>query len=105
MPRRHRFTVALYEPQSRAALDALAQHLEGSGLRTSVELPDPAPVSQLRYGILPFASLQLALRNGKQPSEEAVRRAVDDAYANLRAKFGRAALDLDGNLIGSISDS
>jgi hypothetical protein len=101
--RSERFTVELYEPRSRAALDALALHLEGSGLKTSVELPDPAPVSQLRYGILPFASLHLALPNGKKPSEEAVLRAVDAACANLRTQFGEAALDLDGKLIGSIS--
>jgi hypothetical protein len=62
-------------------------------------------VTQLRYGILPFASLHVALHNGKQPSAETVMRALDEAYASLRAKFGRAALDLDGKLIGSISDS
>jgi hypothetical protein len=105
VPSRHRFTVELYAPRSRAALDALASHLEGSGLKTSVELPDPAPASKLRYGILPFASLHLAHTNGKQPSEDAVMRAVDDAYADLRTRFGAAAVDLNGTLIGSISET
>jgi hypothetical protein len=53
---------------------------------------------------LPFASLHLAHANGKQPPEDTVMRAVEDAYVDLRTRFGDAAIDLNGTLIGSIPE-
>jgi hypothetical protein len=92
----------LYRPKTSTAGDALGDYLEASGLRVSIRLPDPAPVSTLPYGELPYASYRVSLRNGRQPTREAVEDAVKVAYAKLKTLFGEAALDLNGTLIGEL---
>ena len=102
MPRQDGFVVGLYTPCTITAFHALKDAFDRAGFRTAVRLPDPAPVSKLKYGVLPYGWLRLALRNGKEPTREAVEQAVDDAYVVLRKRFGEVALELNGTLIGSI---
>src|SRR4051812_36374543 len=95
-----RFAVALYRPKTSTACDALGDYLEAAGLRVSIRLPDPAPVSTLPYGELPYASYRVSLRNGRLPTREVVEGAAQSACTKLKARFGAAALDLNGTLIG-----
>ena len=97
--------MALYEPTSKAANDALARSLSKSGLKATVRLPDPTQTSTLRYGRLPYSTLLVSLRNGKTPNRAEVVQAVEAALADLRTRFGRAALDLNGTLFGELPDS
>src|SRR5436189_46047 len=92
MPREVRCNIVLYAPQTLAACNALSGFLEAEGIRTSISLPDPARAADLPYGILPYATLSLALRNGKQPLRALVDEAAHRAYDKLRSRFGEAAL-------------
>jgi hypothetical protein len=95
--------VALYEPRTSTACDALGRFLQAAGLKTSIELPLlPESAEKLKYGVQQYAAFRLALPNGKQPSRDVVEAAVQQAYAKLKKRFGDAALDLNGTLIGSI---
>jgi hypothetical protein len=102
MPASTRFVVALYEPRTSTACDALGRDLRRRGLRATLKLPDPARRSTLPYGVLPYASYLVSLPNGKTPGEEVVVAAVEDAVHRLRKTFGIAALDLNGRLFGSL---
>jgi hypothetical protein len=102
MPNRARFVVALYEPRTETACDALAMYLGSAGLKTSIDLPGPWNKRDIEYGVQRYASFRLALPNGKQPSEDVVEAAVNQAYAKLKTRFGDAAVDLNGTLIGAI---
>lgn len=53
---------------------------------------------------MPLGWWRMSLRNGKVPSREVVEAAVQDYYAKMRTKFGEAALDLNGRLIGSLAE-
>ena len=103
MPNRAGFVVALYEPRTSTACDALARYLQAAGLKTSIKLPfGPEKAAKLKYGVQQYASFRVALPNGKQPSRGVAEAAVQQAYAKLKTRFGDAALDLNGTLIGSI---
>jgi hypothetical protein len=46
----------------------------------------------------------VSLRNGKTPDEGSVVQAVEAAAQDLRVRFGKAALDLNGRLFGALSE-
>jgi hypothetical protein len=76
------------------------------GLKASIKLPFlPEDPVKLKYGVQQFASFRLALPNGKQPSRDVVEAAVQQAFAKLKKRFGDAAVDLNGKLIGSIRET
>jgi len=102
MPRRDGFLVGLYAPCTESAFRALQGGLNGAGLQTAVRLPGTALASKLKYGVLPYGWLRLSLRNGKEPTGDAVEVAVEATYSALRKRFGEVALDLNGRLIGEI---
>jgi hypothetical protein len=71
-------------------------------LHVSIRLPDPAPASTGPYGELPYASFRVSLRNGGQPTREVVEAAAQAACTKLKTRFGAAAIDLNGTLIGEL---
>jgi hypothetical protein len=99
-----RWKLTLYEPATKTASDALARTLAKSGLRATLRLPEPANPARLPYGRLPYSTMFVSLGNGKTPDEAAVVQAVEVVVKDLRARFGRAALDLNGRLFGALPE-
>jgi hypothetical protein len=99
-----RWKVTLYEPATKTASEALARNLAESGLRATLRLPEPASPSRLPYGRLPYSTMLVSLRNGKTPDEGSIVEAVEAAAKDLRSRFGRAAVDLNGRLFGALPE-
>ena len=94
--------MALYAPRTRTACKVLVRQLNSAGLRTSVRLPDPAPIASLRYGVLPYATVRMSMANGKVPSSPIAANAVAEALRKLQTRFGCAALEFEGALLGAL---
>ncbi len=89
--------IALYAPRTQAAFDVLLDALADADIEYRVELPEPAPRSTLKYGVLPYGAAHVSCTD-----VDTVDRVVNEVHDALLREFGAAALEVNDALIGEI---